>query len=601
MPPSEELTGRTIGKCRILGRLGHGKTSTIFRAFYEPLQKEVAVKILKEDMKATAEIREKFLNEAKSLARLDHQNIVKVFDVVEDAGNLLIIMELLPGADLYRLLGEQGPFGAAKAVEIVLGAANALLHAHRAGIIHRDVKPQNLMLVGRREQVKLVDFGLATEGALQGGKAGTPHYMSPEQIQGRKVDEKSDIYSLGATFFHLLTGRPPYPGKTRDEIVAKHLAGKLPTVSRANRDMEIPPALDPVLKRMMAPVPGYRYSAADLIATLEGLNLLAKRRGRRTHSARAATQKSNSKAILVVVAVVVALAIGVLVAVLLSGGGKTPPAPPPVTGAGAGAGAGQPGKGPTSIADRGAERENREALADGAYRRAQSFEAANFGKRDAIYAEWKKVWDEFGETGSGGKAREKMREIEKQIAAEKKAAEDTAKEGSKHEQRAKLDEALKKHCAAYDFAAANKAIEDFLSSFDDRELEKAYRRIPYAAQFLRDLAKAIGDNQNKYAVKKFKDGVPASLLLDHADDKGLVLKDGTLERREPWSYFTPREMAKVASYHFASRDALSLLNLGLFLTVVGATEDGQTYIDQARVWDELGRVQQILDGIETGK
>jgi tRNA A-37 threonylcarbamoyl transferase component Bud32 len=599
MARSDEMIGRTIGKCRLLGRLGHGKTSSIYRAYYEPLRKEVAVKVLKEDMQASAEIREKFLNEARALAKLDHLNIVKVFDVLEDAGHLLIIMELLPGSDLYRILGEQGPFEAPRAVEIVIGAAQALLHAHRQGIVHRDVKPQNLMLVGRREQVKLVDFGLATEGAIEGGKAGTPHYMSPEQIQGKKVDEKSDIYSLGATFFHLLTGRPPYPGKTREEIVEKHLAGKLPTVSRANREVEVPTALDPVVKRMMAPVPGYRFGAADLISTLEGLNLGARRRSRKTRTARAAAEKARTGPLLIAGAVGIVVVAVVLLVILLAGGRKPAPEGPPIVGGGGDQGAG--GLGPVGMKDRGRERENRDVLADNAFRLAQSFEAQNFGKRDAVHAEYKKVFDEYGETGAGGKAREKMRAIEDQIRAEKQAAERAAKEGSRKEMRAKLDESLSKLLAAYDFPAASKAIENFQTEFDDKRLWKDFRRLSYAQQFLLDLGKAITANPKKYEVSRFKPSAPSTARIESADEKGLRILDGTLEKIEPWSYFAPKELARLATFQFASRDALSLLNLGLFLLAVGEQEEGEGMIEQARVWDELGRVQQVLDTIETGK
>ncbi|MCU0726322.1 MAG: serine/threonine protein kinase [Planctomycetes bacterium] len=599
MPRNDEMIGRTIGKCRLLGRLGHGKTSSLYRAFYEPLQKEVAVKVLKEDMKASREIRDKFLNEARALAKLDHMNIVKVFDVVEDSEHLLIIMELLHGSDLYRLLGEQGPFEAPRAVEIVAGAAQALLQAHRQGIVHRDVKPHNLMLVGRREQVKLVDFGLATEGAVEGTKAGTPHYMSPEQIQGKKVDEKSDIYSLGATFFHLLTGRPPYPGKTREEILEKHLAGKLPSVSRANREVDVPPALDPVVKRMMAPVPGYRFSAGDLISTLEGLNLAARRRSRKAHTARAATAKARSGPLLIGGALgVVAIAV-VLLVLLLSGGKGPASAPGPAAPGGGGGAAGGPA--PVGLKDRGQERENRDVLADNAFRLAQSFEAQNYGRRDAVYAEYKKVFDEYGETGAGSKARDKMRVIEDQIRAEKQAADAAAKEGSRKEKRAKLDENLKRLLAAYDFPAATRALEDFQLEFDDKALWKVHRRLSYAQQFLLDLGKAISSNDRKYEVSRFKPSAPATARIESADEKGLRILEGTFEKIEPWSYLAPKELARLASFQFASRDAISLCHLGLFLIAVGEQEEGEGMIDQARVWDELGRVQQILDQIEKGR
>ncbi len=601
MQGRDGFVGKTLGKCRILGRLGHGKTSRIFRAFYEPLQKEVAVKILREEQGASPELRRKFVNEARAIAKLDHENIVKVFDVVEDRGYLMIIMELLRGRDLYRIVEEEGPLPADQAVEVVIQTARALEAAHRAHIFHRDVKPQNLMLVGRRRQVKLVDFGLAAEGALA-GKAGTPHFMSPEQIRGKKVDEKTDIYSLGATFFYLLTGRPPYPGRTRKEILDKHLAGKLPTPSRANRENPPPKVLDPIIKRMMAPVPGYRYEARALVETLEALHRGARGGARAAGRAagRAARRPGRRGArrrspVPLALAGLGVLAVVVVVVLLLTAGGRKRPRP---AAAAAGTGPRTPPVAPLGRRNRENARRERERAATDLLARARSFESAHRGERDRIYARYKEVWDRYADTGAGAKARARMKEIEAEKNAEEHAAEIRAEKEKRRKARAALDEQIAKLEKAYDVRGLRKRLEAFMDEHgEEKDLIERFKRLEFAIRFLDTLAGEITRNGRKIPLREIRPHAPKGAVIQSADAGGLTIVDGSVEAREPWSYLTPGEIADLAGRQLNRRDPRQVFLLYAFLKEIGADREAAAKLDEARMVDRFGVVDQLLQQI----
>lgn len=599
MTEGNTLIGRTIGKLKILDRLGHGQTSTIFRAFYEPLQKEVAVKVLKQDMKLSEEIRQKFLNEARALAKLDHENIVKVFDVVEVGEYLLIIMELLNGRDLWQVLKDDGPIEAAEAVRIATQAASALRAAHQQGIVHRDVKPANLMLVGRRQAVKLVDFGLATEGQVA-GMAGTPHYMSPEQIQGKRVEEKSDVYSLGATLFHILTGRPPYPGKHRKEILEKHLAGQLPSVSRVGREMEVPKALDPVVKRMMAPVPGYRPNTRDLVQSLEELNLLSRSRRRSPRAARAASRKSKASPLLLLgVAAAVVGIVAVLTVVLLSKDVRPPPVVNPTNGSRTDTGVVKPIQ--PGIGNRADTREAREQDAHTAFQRAEAFLGQNFDKYDQAIAEYRKVWDGFAETSWGLKAREKITALEGQLDAVKNRTAEQAATMAREKAREDLDKDLPRLLARYEFMGARKKLEDFMDAHGERSSAmEHFNRLERAAQCLDALATEVNSKAegNPLEVSMFKPRAPDGATMKAADIEGFTLVIGTKERRETWSYFQPNEMARLLGRQPWLKDPMKLFLMYCMLTEMGMADDGQMYLEQAKTVDRRGIVEELMKALK---
>ncbi|MEN8148578.1 MAG: serine/threonine-protein kinase [Planctomycetota bacterium] len=581
MAQGGDLTGKTIGKCRILGRLGHGRTSNIYRAFYEPLGKEVAVKVLKKTAKATPELRQKFLNEAKALGQLDHPNIVKVFDVVEEGPFLFIIMELLKGDDLFQILEEDGHIEADEAVGIVGRVAKALAEAHRQGIVHRDVKPANIMLVGPRGDVKLLDFGLATAG-VTAGQAGTPHYMSPEQIQGKTVTEKSDVYSLGATFFHMLTGRPPYPAKTAKVIKEKHLEGNLPTPSRAGKAVGVPKAVDPVVKKMMAPVAGYRANARDLAGLLGSLNLAAGGRRKKKHAIRAASRRGANVPLIAGISIAAVIMIAVVAFFFLSGGNDEPP--PMVDN-------GDKPKVDTTqtptIRNRADEARAREVKAQRMFAAAQSFERQSYGKDQEVFERYKKVWDEYGETASGQKARTAMKAAEERMNREKVEAEKRAAA----EKLKKALPAFEKDLAAlrkeYDFPGMADRILQFLTDHDLTPKEEMkwivlVRRLEYADKFITDLAKAITENSRKHKVTLYKEDGPKDAKIQSADGESVIILEGTLEVKKPWSYFKPGELVRMFGRQVGLRGSMPNYLVANFQYAMGNDAEGEGSLFEAK-------------------
>jgi serine/threonine protein kinase len=217
---SSPYSGRVVARCRVGEKLGRGATSHVFRAHYEPLSKDIALKILGKDSAGAEDLRARFLSEARSVAKISHENIVKVLDVVEDHGLLCILMELVEGPTLQDRLDDEGVIKPRQAFRIAAQIARALEAAHAEKIVHRDVKPANVMLVGPAgdETVKVVDFGLAVQQEMN--RVGTPLFMSPEAAQGKRIDEKSDVYALGICLYRMLTGVLPFTGATVKEILA---------------------------------------------------------------------------------------------------------------------------------------------------------------------------------------------------------------------------------------------------------------------------------------------------------------------------------------------------------------------------------------------
>jgi formylglycine-generating enzyme required for sulfatase activity len=271
---SEDVTaGTVLGGCRIVERIGQGGMGRVYKGHHDGLDRDMAVKLIDPALAAKKTFVDQFLGEARTLAKLDHPNIVRVFNVETDAnGRHLIVMELLEGGSVESFWREKGrKLELADAVRIVREAAEGLLHAHQAGLIHRDVKPGNLMLTLDR-RVKVVDFGLAarTEGDvfIATEVAGTPHYMAPEQVDGLRLDGRCDQYSLGATFFQLLCGRPVFEASRSFEILISHVNKPPPRPSELRKDL--PEWVDAVVAKMLAKTPGERFpSLADVVQALD--------------------------------------------------------------------------------------------------------------------------------------------------------------------------------------------------------------------------------------------------------------------------------------------------------------------------------------------
>ena len=227
----DPLIGKTIEKCTIQKFIGEGRTSMVYRAHYAPLGRAVAIKILKHEIAKIPEVLVNFEREGRAVAKLDHPNILRIYDVGrDDEGRNYMVLELLKGLDLLAFVDKTktGKLSVTEALDTVAQAAAGLEVAHRRNIVHRDIKPQNLVR-DKQGGIKIVDFGLAVKAteADAVGRIGTPHYMSPEQVRGEEAGPPSDIYALGISLFHLITGKPPYKGrKSTKAILQAHVEGK---------------------------------------------------------------------------------------------------------------------------------------------------------------------------------------------------------------------------------------------------------------------------------------------------------------------------------------------------------------------------------------
>jgi len=240
----------------------------VHRAVHETLDRIVAVKLVAPAFSADPQFRDRFLREARAVASLDHPAVVPVYDAGESDGVLYLAMRFVEGGDLAGLLA-RGPLAPAAALAIAEQVAGALDSAHAAGIVHRDVKPANVMLEGARAY--LTDFGLAKRdsGATAlteaGQVVGTLDYLSPEQIEGGVVGVRSDVYALACVLFHCLAGVPPYQRESEVQVMFAHVKGEPPSL--VERRPDLPRALDAVVARGMAKDPGVRFaSAGELVA-----------------------------------------------------------------------------------------------------------------------------------------------------------------------------------------------------------------------------------------------------------------------------------------------------------------------------------------------
>jgi serine/threonine protein kinase len=269
---------RKLGNYEIVERLGRGGMAEVYRAYQVRLNRYVAIKVLHAFLADDPEFKSRFEKEAQNIGRLKHPNIVQVYDFVDesDSETYYMVMELIDGPTLKELifkLNEQGELmPLPETLRIIREAASALAYAHSQKMIHRDVKPANLMLDSDR-RVVLTDFGIAkivtgVQFTASGGMVGTPAYMAPEQGLGEAGDERSDLYSLGVIFFQLVTGRLPYDGDSPLAVILKHLNEPIPSARALNP--QISEEIDGVIRRLIAKNPDDRYqSAVELIADLE--------------------------------------------------------------------------------------------------------------------------------------------------------------------------------------------------------------------------------------------------------------------------------------------------------------------------------------------
>ncbi len=277
MPASPDpWLGRALGRYRITGHLGQGGMAVVYRAVDRSLRRPVALKLLNAEPAGDAAQARRLLREARSAGRLSHPNIVAVLDADQADGTCFLVMELVNGGSAQEFLTAQGRFAWPLATWIAAEACKGLAAAHAAGIVHRDVKPSNILL-GRDGDVKLADFGLAKAEDLTaftstgtGRVLGTPNFMSPEQCRAEDADDCSDIYSMGATYHALLTGQPPYPLGVPVQVMFAHCSRPVPDPRAA--DPAIPAACARLVARAMAKRRDQRHpSAAALLADLQAI------------------------------------------------------------------------------------------------------------------------------------------------------------------------------------------------------------------------------------------------------------------------------------------------------------------------------------------
>lgn len=272
----EEMASTPGDRYKIIEKIGKGGMGTVYKAEDKLLNRVVALKLLNPMLNLDKRAFERFIAEARTAAKLSHPNIVIVYDVGRFNDRFFIAMEFLEGQTLLEYLKLKGGFTIRQILFIATKLFSALQYAHKNGVIHRDIKPQNIMLT-RDRKIKVMDFGLAViadEIEKEKGRiAGTPFYMSPEQCKGLKVDARSDIYSAGATLYHLIVKRPVITGKTREEIIRKQIE-ELPTPPSAYRK-DIPPELEEFILKCLAKERNRRFQSAD--EALEALKIITKK------------------------------------------------------------------------------------------------------------------------------------------------------------------------------------------------------------------------------------------------------------------------------------------------------------------------------------
>jgi serine/threonine protein kinase len=265
--------GFVMGPYRLLDQIGKGGMGTVYVCEHSSLKRKVAIKMLSPELAENKVAVERFLREARSASALSHPNIVRVHHVGQSAGTHYIVMEYVDGATLEQVVDRKGPFTIAEAAQIAIQVAAGLGHAHEKGFVHRDIKPENLMIT-KNGQVKILDMGLTKSvknasdnltGVLNTNTIlGTLDYLSPEQAIQNDVTPRSDVYSLGATLFMLLTGHSPYDGVPAQQKLMQHQFGQVPDLRDYRSDAPVEFAA--LLTRMMAKKPEDRPASADVVA-----------------------------------------------------------------------------------------------------------------------------------------------------------------------------------------------------------------------------------------------------------------------------------------------------------------------------------------------
>jgi serine/threonine-protein kinase len=280
----DPLLGQTVGgRYRILRKIGEGGMGIVYEAEHVIIEKRVGLKVLRDDFSSRPDVVERFRQEAKSASRIGHEHIIDISDFGETpSGASFFVMELLQGHDLAEELSQKGALAPRRTIDLALQCARALGAAHAKGIVHRDMKPENIFLVSREtgeDFIKIVDFGIAKMSDIEtGGQPGrkltktgmifgTPEYMSPEQASGKKLDHRVDIYALGIIMYELLAGRVPFVGDTFMGILTQHMFEQPEPLRVLNPSCNVPPELERIVYKALAKQADDRYQSMEELAS----------------------------------------------------------------------------------------------------------------------------------------------------------------------------------------------------------------------------------------------------------------------------------------------------------------------------------------------
>jgi serine/threonine-protein kinase len=274
VPGLEPQPGTPGSRYRLIKKLGKGAMGEVVLGEDAKLDRKVAIKMIRPDVDMSSreaiEMRQRFVREAKTAGKLTHPNIVTIYDSFEGEGGIAyIVMEFVDGDTLANLI-KKGQLTAPQIKHVIVNAANGLHHAHENGVFHRDVKPENIMIIPKTGVTKLMDFGIArlveSNMTATGSVLGTPAYMAPEQITGEKVDARSDVFSLGVVLFELLVGERPFGGSKITEVMFAILRDETPRPSTANAERKVSPEWDPIVLKTLSKKPEDRYQTASEFA-----------------------------------------------------------------------------------------------------------------------------------------------------------------------------------------------------------------------------------------------------------------------------------------------------------------------------------------------
>jgi serine/threonine-protein kinase len=338
--------GTTLGGYRIDSLIGRGGMSVVYLAEDLHLGRKVALKFLAPELVLDGKFQERFVRESRLAASLEHPNIVTVYDAREADGQLYLAMRYVAGTDLKRLIASDGPFDAGRTISIIAQAASALDAAHAESLIHRDVKPGNILVTPRRDpaardRVYLSDFGLTKRATSESGITatgqfvGTLDYAAPEQFEARTLDGRADVYSLGCLLYECLTGEVPYPRENQAALVFAHLQSPAPKVT--DKRPELPPAIDDVVAKAMAKRPEDRYGSAGELAEAAagalGVDSVAPTTPTTPTRPLPVPPRGPSRRTLVIAGTAMVVIVGLIIGlVVASGGSKSPTLPGPGAG-----------------------------------------------------------------------------------------------------------------------------------------------------------------------------------------------------------------------------------------------------------------------------